>query len=691
MQELILAQSVRFAWAFSVLLSLPVLAQPTDVQRLATLRAVGPHLSNAMIRELARGAEPVTLPHAQFPDQESTKPANIIRRLCGTVRPAYVAELARANQLADVRLNEPLGDRARTILWPACFYVRPADEAQSIEVKPGDTAHDLYKAFTGGGGTDAAVARFFGLPIQSLRLIKPGQRLEPAALTVPIPVVARSGTTSELVEAIRALDPLGRMVTEAPVVEGSIVLGGTDGENTTSSGPDCLGHPVPFNALNVFNAYDFAKRTARLPSINAAGGRVEMAVVDNGFFGARIREGVSDPFEGSPFPPGFFKVDAEDTIASALALGERLKPINYAMGIAPSGESGHGTHVTGLMLGGPEFKEFVSILRDEPWASITVLNVGRGSRTLVKGAYGLLMSRLQADSAPRVVNLSIAHDGRNDPQVGPTYRNLFRLASNTLFVAAAGNNYGADVGERGIFPAAHGGPRWSNVITVAAVDVADKLAGFSNSSGRSVDMGAPGCRVSSWIAYDLPPVPMSGTSQAAPLVSFSAGLLRSIVVKAQASTLKDRLVASGDLLPDSERGKTAFEVKLNIPRALMWFHDVLEVGSDSTRRRFLGTLQNMADVKCQDGTRQIEKGLRDLYAYKGRENGQGYFFGGRVAGQVETPCVVVANPEAGIYFDATYEIDSNGKAEPVREKPKGRWLLTEVRDLVVRTPLAELR
>ncbi len=644
-----------------------------------------------MIRELARRAEPVTLPHAQFPDEESTKPENIIRRLCGTVRVAYVQELARANNLPNVALNEPLGDKARAFLWPACLYVRPAVASQTIEVKPGDTAHGLYRAFTGGGGTDAVVAKFFGQPIQSLRLIKPGRQLEPATLTVPVPVVARGGTAAELIDAIRALDPLGRMVNDAPAVDGSIVMGGTGAEGTIASGPDCVGSSTPFSALEVSNAYDFAKRTARLPSINVAGGRVEMAVVDNGFFGARVRPNAADPFEGSPFPSNFFKVDAEDTIASGLALGEKIKPINYAMDIAPSPESGHGTHVTGLMLGGPEFRAYVTTLREEPWASITVLNVGRGARTLVKGAYGMLMSRLQADSAARIVNLSIAHDGRADAQVGPAYRNLFGLASNTLFVAAAGNNYEADVGERGIFPAAHGGPRRSNVITVAAVDATDRLAKFSNSSGRSVDMGAPGCRVSSWIAYDKPPVPMSGTSQAAPLVSFGAGLLRSIVVKAQASTLKDRLIASGDLLPESERGKTAFEVKLNIPRALAWFYDVLEVGEGANRRRFLGTLQNMSDVVCQDGNRKVEKGLKDLFAYKRRDDSQGYYFGGRVAGQVETPCTVLPNPDASIFFDATHEVDLNGRVEPMRERPRSSWQLSDVRELVVRTPLVELR
>ncbi len=690
MQELSGRWRARALCTCTAMAATAALAQQSEAARLATLRAVGPHYSNQMIRLLANRAEPVTLNNAQFPNEASTTPEQIIRRLCGTLRPAYVEEAARANGLATLPLNVPLGEKARTFLWPACLFVQQAGPAKSIEVKPGDTAHDLYKAYTGGGGNDETVARFFGLPIESLRVIKPGTRLEPAALTVTVPIVARSGTGAELVEELRRLDPRGRMVNEAPAVDGSIVMGGA-AEGTTAAGPDCVGSIVPFRGLEVFNAYDFAKRTARSDDVNVAWGRVEMAVVDNGFFGARARDDGGNPFTGSPFPRAFFKDDPDHTIATALVLGETLKPINYALGIAPTTESGHGTHVTGLLLGGPEFSPYLSRLRDDPWASVTVLNVGRGLRTLYKGAYGLLMSRLQADSAARIVNLSIAHDGRVDRQVGPAYGSLFRMANNTLFVAAAGNNWEQEVGERGIFPAAHGGPRRGNVITVAAVDAADRLAAFSNRSGRSVDMGAPGCRISSWIAHDQPPVAMSGTSQAAPLVSFGAALLRSIAAKATASTLKDRLVASGDLLPESERGKTAFEVKLDIPRALLWFHDVLEVREGGARRRLPGRLRNVAALKCQDGARQVDKGLEDLYALKRREDGPAYYFGGRVAGQVEAPCKVIAEADAGIYFDATHEVDGNGNVEPLRDTTRAGWLLSEVRDLTVRTPLAELR
>lgn len=680
---------IRMAIASTIFFVLPTIAQSEGSDRIVTLRAVGPHLTDEVIQRVAKLAEPVVLRNAQYPDEQSTTPRQIITRLCGSVRDVYVTEAARANGLATLSLDVPLGQSANSFRWPACLYVRrDPEQKQRIEVKPGDTAFDLYQTHTGGGGTPQAVGRFFNLPIERLTKLKPGTRLPVPALTVAVPIIARSGSATELVEELRRLDPLGKMVRDAPSAEGDIILGMSEG--ATATGGDCEGTAAPIDSEAIVNAYRFAKSMASKEDVSVAGGRAELAVVDNGFFGAHPNAAGTNPFENSPFKRAYFKADPNYTIAAAMALGEPLRPINYGYNVAPNLESGHGTHVTGLMLGGPAFSGYMDKLGPEPWASITVFNVGRGARTLVKGAYEVVMARLQADGAWRIVNLSIAHDGRADRQVGLSYGNLFETATNTLFVAAAGNNALLDVRDRGIFPAAYGGIDRANVITVAAIDGSDHLARFSNRSAQAVDLAAPGCQISSWIAYDLPPVSMSGTSQAAPLVTFGASLLRSIAIKARPATLKNRLVASGDLLPSSERRATAFEVKLNIPRAMLWFQDLLEIEDGGAVRRLLGSIEGLSPVTCQDEQRQVEKSVEDMFALK-RKEGVSYFYGGLLTRKVQSPCRVIDDLGASVAFSATHEIRQDGRIEPLQAKIEKNWPLVAVRDLVVRTPLNELQ
>jgi len=666
-----------------------VCAQLQGAIRVATVRAVGPHLSDQMIRYLAEKAEPLLLPNAQFPDNRTATPRQIITRLCGSVRDAYVDEAARANGMETLPLDEPLGDRTSSFKWPACFYVVESEPNKKfIQVKPGDNAFTLYQTYTGGRATPVAVSKFFDVPIKELTLLKPGTKLQVPALTLTVPVVAKNGTGAQLVDGLKALDQ-GSALTETASVEGDIVVGVTDG--ATAAAPSCVESTFPpFNPEAVSEAYKFSKGMAGQENINVAGGQVELVVVDNGFFGAKANPQGTNPFEGSPFNRKFFKTHNEHTIATALILGSTAWPINYANNIEPTMESGHGTHVTGLVLGGPYFKPYVEGISKDPWASVTILNVGLGKRTLFKGAYGVFMTQLRTDAAPRIVNLSIVHDGLTDKQVGLAYRNLFNTLPNTLFVAAAGNNGGKDVRARGIFPATYGGDHLLNVITVAALGAGDRLAPFSNRSSRAVDLAAPGCRISSWIAHDKEPVPMSGTSQAAPLVTFNATLLRSIAVRANPATLKNRIISSGDLLPESERGATAFDVKLNIQRSLLMFQDAIEVVDNGSPRRLLGTLLNVTPMKCLEGSTKSEKSREDMWSLKRSQGGSFLLFAGMLSGRVERPCQLVVEEGANIFFSATHEIGADEKIQAI-PKDDRNWPLTALQNLVVATPLTDLR
>jgi len=108
-----------------------------------------------------------------------------------------------------------------------------------------------------------------------------------------------------------------------------------------------------------------------------------------------------------------------------------------------------------------------------------------------------------------------------------------------IFVAAAGNN-SANSDVSPMYPAAFDLP---NIISVAATDNDDNLAGFSNYGLITVDLGAPGVSILSSVlgtgyAY------FKGTSMAAPHVTGVVGLLMSRRPDWTWQQVKDRVLAS---------------------------------------------------------------------------------------------------------------------------------------------------
>ena len=134
-------------------------------------------------------------------------------------------------------------------------------------------------------------------------------------------------------------------------------------------------------------------------------------------------------------------------------------------------------------------------------------------------------------------------------------------SSDMLFVAAAGTNASSN-DTTATYPANYTA---SNVISVAATDRTDHLAGFSNFGSSTVDIAAPGVNI-----YSTEPGGtygyLSGTSMATPHVSGAAALVLSKCAVSTA-TLRSTILAHVDVL-GSLAGEVSTGGRLNVASAV---------------------------------------------------------------------------------------------------------------------------
>lgn len=159
-----------------------------------------------------------------------------------------------------------------------------------------------------------------------------------------------------------------------------------------------------------------------------------------------------------------------------------------------------------------------------------------------------------------------------------------------LLVLAAGNDGGDD--STGQWPSMLGGDparaEGAMIVTVGAHDAEGQIVKFSRRGWRAVDLLAPGCDIpvhtiktipDSGDRLSLAPTNLSGTSFAAPLVSFISALLYSEGLLPK--DIKARLISSSDP-SHGLRDLTYSGGRLNAMKALSVWEDVVEITVDQT-------------------------------------------------------------------------------------------------------------
>lgn len=263
----------------------------------------------------------------------------------------------------------------------------------------------------------------------------------------------------------------------------------------------------------------------------------------------------------------------------------------------------HGTFVATAVLGGPKFLELLDLLdikiKLEPINIYTekeqeCIKNGVASYCTKHEVRTDIFNKAIKMSKNKILNLSV---GRNVTFTG--LEHFLSADSDHLFVVAAGNDGKSLLSGTKLYPARYGGIKKGehNLISVAALDFDGSKAGFSNWSDEHVDIATYGCDIEvlrfdgSTKTYET--TTASGTSFAAPFVSFTAALLEVLWPDASPKEIKERILVSADISDDLRDNKYVIDGRiLNTVKAVSLYQDVVEVKIEGGTKLIKGEIDS---------------------------------------------------------------------------------------------------
>jgi hypothetical protein len=492
----------------------------------------------------------------------------LVSRVCGPEPDSYFESLAGRLGLSDAELDQP--SDAQTLEIPLCslddlswYDERVVTPEFSLlwnffEEQP---THQIdgslrWEAFRGdeGGNDNPLNNRIF---VDAFLTLNPG--IDPDALpqgeTVLIPNAPPRGSGTALGDVELQSTGVAQFgITAAELADSDMSC---PVEETAST--------YPYSVENLL----YVLMANRVVAPDQPRDAATVLVADSGLYGTGA--GIFNWTTVRP-PPGMLP----DTFV------ENILPVNTDAKMA------HGTQVASLLLGGPLFARVQAILGNDSIVKLYPRRIylprngdiveTNGVRRAVSFVVDPDLFRaifVEAEARkPEVINLSFKRRAPIDEieALG------LDVDSDALFVAAAGNGDGPiRSGASGIYPAMYG--ERPNMIVVGAVGGKHVPAPFSNFDKELVQISAPGCAVpvASFdpAAKGFRAESQYGTSVAAPLVSFAAALINYELERPKPSAVKERLLASADLVNDLELMWQDGRV-LDIPKAAAVYVDVVE-------------------------------------------------------------------------------------------------------------------
>jgi Subtilase family len=356
-------------------------------------------------------------------------------------------------------------------------------------------------------------------------------------------------------------------------------------EPPTPAESNCSTAPAsqwPINVSELSRVLSLRSKFNRKPTVG------KLLIVDTGFPPGQV--------DNAPFAAGLFVRKVGNVIDPLHEpfLWTTIKPPDPPQYFYPGMKNGdHGIGVLTLALGGPEVlkqKLLPSNVVSQGGTVISLMaykSVGGAPELNVNGeaAVQSLSGSNWGQAAVAGVNLSLQF---STEYASGNFNGVVKDHPIILYVFAAGNDT-KDLSVEVIQPADWGGDRNNNAITVGAANPDGTYWVRSNWSTARVDLAAPGCAVPSlgWnnVTSTFKDVRLSGTSVAAPLVSFAGNLLRDLVDPVR---IKSRILSSGRYflaLGDKVRSKRM----LDVPTALALQFDAIR---DSNGKLRLGRIVN---------------------------------------------------------------------------------------------------